>query len=103
MASSLRSGWPSQSSGMRMRVRSGWPSKRDAEQVEHLALHRLGAGVDVEQRRARWRRRPAPARGAAAARGCVCEISVTTTSKRSAVDAVGQPAVGLVGEVVDAA
>ena len=91
MASSLRSGWPTQSSGMRIRVRSGWPSKRDAEEVEHLALHGLGAGVHVEQRRHRRRRPRAPGREAAPARAAVCDIRVTTTSKRSGSTPSGSP------------
>ena len=46
--------------------------EHDAEHVEHLALHRLGAGVDVEQRRHRGvvGRAPARAGGCGAERPC---------------------------------
>ena len=51
IAKSLRSGWPSQSSGIRIRRQVGVVAELDAEHVEDLALHRLGARMQVEQRR----------------------------------------------------
>ena len=50
---SLRSGWPSQSSGMRMRVRSGWPSKLMPKQVVRLALGEVRARIHRRERRHR--------------------------------------------------
>ena len=78
----------------------GVVGERDAEHVEHLALHRLGAGVQVEQRRQRRRRRRAPARGRGCAGAAAMSSRLTTTSKRSGATPSGSGRPGWV-EVVD--
>ena len=80
----------------------GVAGEDDAEHVVRLALHRLGAGVDVEQRRrasgrfaGTWTRSRTRLRSASDSR-------LTTTSNRSGATAGGKPAMG-VQQVVDTA
>ena len=67
----------------------GVPVEGDAEHVEHLALHRLGAGMEVEQRRQRRRRTRAPAPAAGSGAAALMSSRLTTTSKRSAATPSG--------------
>ena len=62
----------------------GMAVEADAEHVERLALHRLGAGPQVEQRTAARRRRraPAPAPGCAAVARCRAGSPRPRTARR---------------------